>query len=212
MRRSRRVAVSVGIGVVSTWLVAWGIAYWHDMTPSRGVTRDLPEASFPGFVPEDWTPPIEHELITFESSTRSWVGVRKAYTVWFPTYAYGHHEPALAPVPVESRMSVIARFGWPMLAMEHTGHTRSTYDPTLSVVRWGIPLGGPELLQKPRVALPLRPVWGGFPVNSALGALAAYTLLSAPGAAARWNRKRRGRCAACGYDLRHLTTCPECGA
>lgn len=63
-------------------------------------------------------------------------------------------------------------------------------------------------------ALPYRPMWSGLAIDTALfGAAWALLFLAAP--ALRAWRRRKGRCGACGYDLRGLATstpCPECGA
>ena len=64
------------------------------------------------------------------------------------------------------------------------------------------------------VALPLRVVWPSFLINTVFYAVTLWLLRSAPFAARRLIRKRRGRCMRCGYDLRHAghELCPECGA
>jgi hypothetical protein len=63
-------------------------------------------------------------------------------------------------------------------------------------------------------ALPLRPLWPGFVVNTLLAAAAGWLVLTALGSA-RWHwRRRRGHCAYCGYSRRGLApnaVCPECG-
>ncbi|MBX3357862.1 MAG: hypothetical protein KF745_05490 [Phycisphaeraceae bacterium] len=60
--------------------------------------------------------------------------------------------------------------------------------------------------------LPVRPLWPGFALNSAIYAAAAFALLTA---AARLNtalrRRRAGHCATCGYAVNELPQCPECG-
>jgi hypothetical protein len=62
-------------------------------------------------------------------------------------------------------------------------------------------------------ALPYHIHWPGLITNTALFAILWFMLLFIPGAARRTLRQRRGRCLACGYDLRGLTAdrCPECG-
>jgi hypothetical protein len=63
-------------------------------------------------------------------------------------------------------------------------------------------------------ALPILPLWPGFAVDTAVFGGLWTVLLFAPGAARRAIRRRRGRCATCGYDLRSLSqmsACPECG-
>lgn len=62
-----------------------------------------------------------------------------------------------------------------------------------------------------RLALPLTPVWSGVAINSPLCAL----LIAAVVRMMRWGRRfvrtHRDRCMDCGYGIRGLTRCPECG-
>jgi len=64
-------------------------------------------------------------------------------------------------------------------------------------------------------ALPLRPIWPGFLLNTLLYAAICGLLFAAPLAARRGHRRRRGRCIRCGCDLRDrpddAAACPECG-
>jgi hypothetical protein len=61
---------------------------------------------------------------------------------------------------------------------------------------------------------PLRPIWPGFALDTAFYGILAFLLWSAPGAIRRHRRRARGRCPACGYDLKGAPTamCPECGS
>ncbi len=62
-------------------------------------------------------------------------------------------------------------------------------------------------------ALPLRPLWPGFAVNTLFYAAILWLIIPGPFALRRLIRRRRGLCPACGYDLRHAEhqACPECG-
>ncbi len=62
-------------------------------------------------------------------------------------------------------------------------------------------------------ALPLRPMWPGFAINTLFYAAILWLVIPGPFALRRLIRRRRGLCAACGYDLRHAEheACPECG-
>jgi hypothetical protein len=72
------------------------------------------------------------------------------------------------------------------------------------------------------VLLPLDVIWPGFAINTLFYAAIAWLLIRGPFALRRLMRAKRGRCAACGYDLRGQTNingidaktarCPECGA
>jgi hypothetical protein len=59
--------------------------------------------------------------------------------------------------------------------------------------------------------VPVVPLWPGFALDTAFYGAIVLLLWSAPGVLRRRTRKRRGRCPACGYDLRGLARCPECG-
>ena len=69
---------------------------------------------------------------------------------------------------------------------------------------------------RPRtLALPLRPVWPGFAVNTAAYASAWWLVLVGVPFARAALRRRRGRCPRCSYDRAGLaegTACPECGS
>ncbi len=60
---------------------------------------------------------------------------------------------------------------------------------------------------------PLRPVWPGTFLNTAIYAALLFALSRLPVALRRRRRRRRNQCAACGYSLVGLTSpaCPECG-
>jgi hypothetical protein len=63
-----------------------------------------------------------------------------------------------------------------------------------------------------RHALPLMPVWPGFAIDVLFWGLVSWLLFFAPFTLRRVVRARRGRCVKCGYDMRGLDACPECGA
>lgn len=59
--------------------------------------------------------------------------------------------------------------------------------------------------------LPLIPIWWGFLANSAIYGFLMFYSFSGWRVVRRWRRIRAGACVACGYDLRGLQQCPECG-
>ena len=61
-------------------------------------------------------------------------------------------------------------------------------------------------------ALPIVPIWSGVLVNMAFWTVLWFPPLNFH-AIRNWLRRRRGRCAKCGYDLRgqFAAGCPECG-
>ena len=62
-------------------------------------------------------------------------------------------------------------------------------------------------------ALPLRPLWRGFAINTVFYGVLLWMLWLSPFAARRLIRRKRGHCIKCGYDLRGTSggVCPECG-
>ena len=114
--------------------------------------------------------------------------------------------------------------GFPYLAMASRGLVRFAGDPPrvlqsevhgLELSPFG-PYGGDGQ------ALPLRPLWPGFAINTLcyalLSALLWLLIVQGSGRFRRLLRRRRGHCINCGYDLRGASrgggggVCPECGA
>ncbi len=90
-------------------------------------------------------------------------------------------------------------FGWPFpVAYELEDHTRLTI--------WLVP---PD--ERPPNIRNLRPLYLGLALNTAFYAALWGMVLVARPAARRWNRRRRGLCPQCGYDISGLATCPERG-
>lgn len=118
--------------------------------------------------------------------------------------------PAWAALPQDG--AVVIRVdtggtGWPARAMAseawffRDGHEEARYN----VLLWR---GG-----RGRVFLPLRPIWRGVLVDTALFAAVWGLVLAAPGRLRAALRRRRGCCPGCGYALdgRIEEGCPECG-
>ncbi len=63
-------------------------------------------------------------------------------------------------------------------------------------------------------ALPLRPIWRGFAINTIFYAVILSALWCAAVKLRHLIRHKRGFCTICGYNLRHAdhAVCPECGA
>ncbi|MBX3357370.1 MAG: hypothetical protein KF745_02980 [Phycisphaeraceae bacterium] len=60
------------------------------------------------------------------------------------------------------------------------------------------------------VRLPLRPLWGGFVVNTLVYGLSLFAVVAVCGAICRRSRRRRGLCERCAYP-RSGGVCSECG-
>jgi len=65
-------------------------------------------------------------------------------------------------------------------------------------------------------SMPLRPIWPGFAINTIFYAAVLWLPFATIGVIRRRRRADRGRCIACGYDLRGRGSsnklCPECGS
>ncbi|MEE9128668.1 MAG: hypothetical protein V3T84_01525 [Phycisphaerales bacterium] len=112
--------------------------------------------------------------------------------------------------------------GWPMISMCCVIDFKALYLGTRkNVVEGGVSLealhrpGSPELLLR---ALPLRPIWLGFTINTVFYAAVLWLVMFGPFTARRMIRRKRGCCIKCGYDLRGTSggggggVCSECGA
>lgn len=106
--------------------------------------------------------------------------------------------------------------GWPMPALSFRF---SNQGGTKRNTVFGPILGGIALEPDPASvwfrprALPLTPRWGGLLVDTSLFVAAWFLMLGGGKLALAAARRRRGECAACGYDLggAHAGRCPECG-
>jgi hypothetical protein len=122
--------------------------------------------------------------------------------------------------------------GWPALALAchyeaswspmkfnpSTGGTRAASDE--GGVRDGIEVRGPTISRsagdRASIALPLRPIWPGFAINTVFYAAILWglfvLLFTVPLALRRRLRSRRGLCSKCGYPVGTSERCSECGA
>jgi hypothetical protein len=85
------------------------------------------------------------------------------------------------------------------------------------VATFGASAAAPGAPVSGRAALPLRPIWDGFLINTAFYAVVLFLLHWAMTRPIRFvrevSRLRRGGCVVCGYDLGFdfIHGCPECG-
>ncbi len=169
------------------------------------------------------------------------VGVR--YVAYTRTYAVGwvrgsfvleveddlRHHPSWAPWPPDPRpvlyeTALFVAAGWPFGTVVANC---SEYD-----FRWIEPRAIAARARPARVGqwrravvlqkqngpftarvLPFGFIWPGFAGNTLLYSIMLWLLIAGPLALRHLIRRRRGLCAACGYDLRHgeHKACPECG-
>lgn len=225
--RLRSVALALALGLATAFLVAWTAAY---------IDRDNVSRQHSGFVRGErwiWTAflyPARGRFATVALPTSAYAdlpfeerwsqldsGTSKVLV------EHGRQVPPAVIAAIEREMTehevVGGGFsaeiqGWPfrMLFMweVYSGQPIETRLRTVSGVTLSIPLDTPPLQAK----LALRPLWPGLLANVALYAALWAALLILPRWLRRDLRRRRGRCARCGYNLAGLppatTACPEC--
>jgi len=97
--------------------------------------------------------------------------------------------------------------GWPALCLRGA---RSATNERNGLLRISSP-------RTSEIDVPYAPIWPGLLANTAIYGSVWFAILFGPGLVLRWRRRRAGRCANCGYDLRGRldasgNASPECGA
>ncbi|MBL8764174.1 MAG: hypothetical protein JNM07_07885 [Phycisphaerae bacterium] len=201
------------VGLLLNVLVAWSCFLTQPVPLTRSVA---PESAprlhdWPVPVPDGW--PAQAELA--ESAQRRGVGISS----YVALPGVDGPDTRLNSDRVLVGIDVV-RAGWPWLALE-----KESWAPTIERYRppkeWnvtGLWRGGlrvPSWVpRRPGIekhSLPVRPSWAGFAGGAAFYAAVLALLLAVPLAFRALRRRHRGLCVRCGYDLRGLTTCPECG-
>jgi len=110
--------------------------------------------------------------------------------------------------------------GWPMLALWSS--PRHSYETKVNGIlsRIDLPVAGgiPTALEPWKISyydspktLPLRPIWVGFAVNSAIYALVVWLAAYAARSLRRSFRRSCGKCPSCAYPVGDTFVCSECG-
>lgn len=222
-------AAGVLAGAVTTVAVAWALAAWLPLAGGHYVRTfkgdryhvKLTVVAKPGVERRGWyvlrrgEPPWPPPAGSLEAM----MPVRDAPMYGELDLRWGNlpQEPMLkADAPSESRASrgLEDARGWPSLALwcELNDNRRSDNS---WIARGGVPLpprGGSNELALIR-ALPWRPIWPGFLLDTGLYATAWIMLFGGIFGARRLLRLRRNHCPSCGYSLAGQTIpgCPECG-
>jgi hypothetical protein len=191
-RLALRLAACALAGAVMTVAMAWGCAAWSKPRGPNFLAGD--DVRWVRSVPNDWIDPVGRY-------------VERSFG--------GYHDVASGHGPEQYAQLRLIQVGVPFLSFElvHLVNARRG-TPGWGPGHNGIPM--PRSLRD-RVwagALPIAAIWPGFALDTAFYGTIVFLLWSAPGVIRRRARKRRGRCPACGYDLRGSagSPCPECGA
>ena len=100
--------------------------------------------------------------------------------------------------------------GWPALTLWYESDTPDGWEAT--GIAGGIKLSGYwEHEYRIPKALPLRPIWSGFAVNTVFYAAILWLLIPGPFALRRFIRVKRGLCPKCAYPMGESAVCSECG-
>ncbi len=219
------IAICLLLGAVVNVAVAWGCAAWADVGTdyTEGISEDGTASLL------RWSSNIG-TLIYFERNrtatlNRTMRGSRRMDELspyWLhldvPSAAYQSGR-------ISGENSFTDARGWPALTMWSEYEwpmSWSEYEWPASgiVVNGGLPLSSRHSVGQlyfyppPPRALPLRPIWPGFTINTILYAAILWLVIPGPFALRRIIRRKRGLCVSCGYDIRHADhdACPECGA
>lgn len=224
---ARAFAASVLLGAVSGVLVAWALAAW---LPHRTLTKrynvvlsatsggngfvSVFEIRGTGMIRRGWGPGLQ-------ARPAFWGELADSATIAlkFKSADQDRSWGAL-PAALESTRRLTAGVrvedarGWPFLALwcsldEAAIQGVGGGDPAPGGIRLSRP--GPKATPGHFRALPMRPIWSGLARNTAVYAGAWLAVLLVLRLGQRILRRIRGRCLACGYDVRGLACCPECG-
>ncbi len=195
------VLAHLAAGATVTVLVSWAIAIWLPMPHhSRYVaSTTLPKSMH--MVPLDWPPPIIAARARAVGRAETQAQFDDSDVPWQDARCMVRH----------------AQQGWPFLAMENWFLIEMPkLRPGQTVWENGIPipLSFPRFMPEntPYFGnLPIRPDLPGFLFNCLFYGGLLFAARAIAQRLRRAIRRRRGQCAACGYDITNLMTCPECG-
>lgn len=140
---------------------------------------------------------------------------------------------AAMPVTVERKRWTVHQSGWPMRALSggrrvndvspndanQSGSANASpanaSTPTESRGRFSVPVRPTQAATNDPWTfrmLPMKPMWGGFAVNTVAYSAVLWVVLAIPSALRRKRRIRRALCPVCAYPVGTSDICSECGA
>ncbi len=219
-------ALALLLGGATTTTIAWTLAGTTDiiMHPELVMFRRSPKAIWSvqqyrwhGALSETWTP-FAWQTDDLDATEQS-LKTAGAWSAAMPRVIASADLTDAAGQPV--KLIEHAR-GWPLVALgsarvDPFSSTHSAVSTDEMEPRWGLPLWSADVVtwDVDLVDLPLRPLFPGFYLDTALYASLWWAVLFWRPLRRR-RRIARGQCPACAYSLAGLpagvATCPECGA
>ena len=213
-RTAKLAAIYLLLGLVATILGVLLPQFLGTRTPMfpGASSASVGPTPWPISVPDHWPPEADRR------TTLHWLGHDAAYT-WLAregeSIAIGSPgQPAVEQLGTDLFQITTQRYGWPWSATQLI----SAYEHRVSNGAYVLDAPGPEGLRGglhiPGLGwLAAYPVWPGLLADTLFYILLFSTLHQLAAWGRRTHRRRRGRCAVCGYDLSgiHSLTCPECG-
>jgi hypothetical protein len=225
-RRAKKLLLFLLAGAIINVAVAWGCAIAADA--HTGITKSDRHVDQAGVWDTHKWQSFGSSLFHFQhyASKRHTLSdvpelVSQSWPPWLPNLQYAVATSEFVSDGSLLRYVAEAR-GFPLRSLGHELKLRPRVkfeQNGLSCewkVRYGIIISPGSLAPR---ALPLRPIWPGFAINTIFYAAIVWMMFAVPGTVRRRVRIKRGQCASCGYSLRGRgrstsgnDTCPECGA
>ncbi len=209
-------ALSLVLGLITTWAVAWSCAYFVllDFSVYRSPAREVWVIRGQGWGREAFT--------VFADYPPDYIGSdeHRAAAVHLPTWsesriAFQRGSPAPSRVPRHDSWGrqhghwLELAAGWPALCLRGQRTSDTATPGALLLFRNKISPRSNHW----RDTLPYWPIWSGLLLNVVFYAALWFALLTVPRFMHRRLLLRRGVCPKCRYDLRRdlAAGCPECG-
>jgi hypothetical protein len=227
VRRVLRLGLlSLSLGIVTTWLVAWACGVWAPMRSESYQSQDFQDNSTLVHLFRERGYGVDSIVVLFHTTATAshrdgsafeklarldilprWT---RAHRCWSSAQAF----PAGALAgPIDVGVGAMwseAAFGWPLPALRCMVTATAVLDG-LTPPAW---LPAMRTSDRPLPAIPYRPVWSGLLLNTLFFAALWSAAALFSGVARQRLRISQGHCPWCNYDLRSCPEngCPECGS